>query len=179
MLLVMAVRAASVLVVVRRRHRVTREYVLDLVAKEAHEALLPLRVFTLPFVNTMRLLSIHILGVPAIKLGLVIVKMPARRVIQMAQLLVVEIDATMLALRLLPSHVAFREHGAPATAASANCVKQLFLFMNIVCSRLLVLGLVARRPVVLLLSFSDARSVLIIRRLGVSELRRKHVGANR
>ena len=180
MLLVMAVRAASVRVVVlRRRHRVTREYVLDLVAKEAHEALLSLRVFTLPFVNTMRLLSIYILGVPAIKLSLVIVEMPARRIIQMAQLLVVEVDAAMVALRLLPSHVAFREHGAPATTASANGVKQLFLFVNIVRSRLLVLRLVARRPVVLLLSFSDAGSVLIIRRLGVSKLRRKHVGANR
>ena len=127
----------------RSRHRITREYVLDLVAKEAHEALLSLRIFTLPFINTMRLLSIYVLGVATVKLRLVIVQMCARRIIQMAQLLVVEIDAAMLALRLLPSHVAFREHGAPAATTSANRVKQLFLFMNIVCSRLLVLRLVA------------------------------------
>ena len=40
-----------------RWHRITRENILDFVTKEAHEALFSLRIFTLPFIDTMRLLD--------------------------------------------------------------------------------------------------------------------------
>lgn len=133
----------------------------------------------MPFVDAVRLLAIGVLGVSSIlELCLVIMKMRTRRIIEVAQLLVVEIDAAVLALLLLPRHVAFGEHGAAATATS-NCIKQFFLFMDIVVRWLLVLGFVARRSIILLLSFSDTRSVLIIRGLGVSKLRREHIRANR
>lgn len=120
-----------------RWHWITRQDVLDFVSQEAHEPALfaaTLRLFALSLVHTVRLFTIAVFRVARILLlpRSIIMHLRSRWIVRMSLLRIIEIDIVLLmALGLLASDVAVREHGSTVGGTSGR-VEGLLLSVNIV-----------------------------------------------